>query len=452
MAGSFVNFPTQLQPMLQTGFLERELEEGLDSILAYRREAVQDTVNARIGETLTKTRKGRKTPVTTSLNPATINSNLDNGLTPSTFSIEQYSFTLANYADTVDVNLMQELAGIADQLMADSRNNGVQAAQSMDRIARNKLFAAYGGGNTRVRTDLGASTSTTCHVDDVNGFQTVLVNGTPTPVSGANTLSVTETATSGSGVNQTLTVTGVAVDVVNNSSTPYGQSGVLTFNSATAPVNLDALVAANAPQVLRPNSKLTTQLLTGGDVLTLGLCLDGVAYLRDNAVPPMADGTYHMVCDSTSIRQLFADQDFKILFAASASAREYVDGDVIRLAGITFIPTTEAFVQQKATNGSQVRVRRPIILGAEVIIQGNFEGLDSWLNREGVNPIGEIMLVNNVAQIVRPPLDRLQQNISLSWTWVGDFAVPTDITATTAIIPTSSGALFRRGLLIEHAG
>lgn len=465
--GSFTNFPAALVPMLQTGFLERELEEGLDSVLAYRRAALMETVPSRVGETLTRTRKGRKTPVTTPMTPST-NTGLDNGLTPSTFAIEQYSFTMQEYADTVDVNMIQELAGIADQLIANSRNNGVQAAQSMERICRGKIFAAYLGGNSRVRTDLGAGSTTTCHVDDITGFTTVLVNGVVTAISSANPISVIETNVGGSGVNQTLSVTAATADATNQSQSPAGVSGLLTFTAATTPVNGDSLVTSNAPKIIRPFSRATTAALTGSDMLTMGLVEDAVAYLRDNGVPPMSDGTHHCILDNTSLRQLFADQDFKVLFAGRYQSREYKDGDIIVLLGITFIPTTETYIQPAsvqwngttygaaatATSPSLVsnRVRRPIVLGAECVIQGDFEGLDTWLQRQGVSAIGDVFLVNGVAQILRPPLDRLQQTASLSWTWIGDFAVPTDTTATTNIIPTASNSLFKRALVIEHVG
>ncbi len=465
--GSFTNFPAALAAILQDGFLEREMEEGLDSVLAYRRAAVQETVPSRIGETLTRTRKGRKAPVSTALDP-TSNTGLDNGLSSATFSIEQYSFTLRRYADTVDVDMMADLATIANNMIANARNNGVQAAQSLERIARSKLFGAYLGGNSRVRTDLGAGGTTTCYVDDIRGFQYVLSNGVPTAVSVSTPLTVYEYPVGPSGLTQTLTVTGVAAEGTNHSSVPDGISGVLTFSSATTPINGDALIAANAPKILRPFSHTTTAQLTGGDVLTMGLIEDGVAYLRDNGVPPMEDGTYHCILDNTSMRQLWADQDFKVLFAGRSDSREFKTQDVIELMGVTYIPTTESYVQPAgkqysgSTYGSSgggtsyasisVRVRRPILLGAEAIIQGDFEGMENWLAREGVNVISEVMLINGVAQIVRPPLDRLQSVASMTWVWIGDFAVPTDLTATSNIIPTASDALYKRALVIEHAG
>jgi hypothetical protein len=463
---NFDTLPAPLQAMIQTGMLEREFEEGLDSVLAYRRLALQETVPNRIGETITRTRTGRKTPVTAPMNPANNNApsgsgsgfgGLDNGLTPSDGSIEQYLFSMFQYGDTTDVDLLSDLVTIANNLIRVSRNNGVQAAQSLERIARKKIYSAYLGGNTRVRTDIGASTTTTCHVDDVRGFQTVLVNGVPTIVNSGATLTVYETSVSG-GVTQTLTVTGVAVDGTNLSSAPDGVSGVLTFNAATAPVNGDALVASNAPQIIRPGGHITTAQMNGSDTLTLGYLLDAQTILRNNGVPTMPDGTYHVLLDNQSERQLWSDQDFKVLFAGRETSEEYKSGRVYSLLGMTFIPTTESYVQLKnatgATGASAIttNIRRVLMAGAECLIEGDFEGIENWLARQGVNAIGDVILVNNVAHIMRPPLDRVQQWMSLTWTWIGDFAIPSDLTATTSIIPTASNALYKRAVVIETTG
>ena len=456
------NFPAALQGTIQQGFLDREFEEGLDSVLAYRMCAIQETIPARIGETLTRTRKGRLSPTVTPLVPSAVAANIDNSLSPQSFTMEQYSYTVFEYAQTADVDTLAEMVGIANQMIALSRNNGVAAAQSLERLAKQALFAAYNGGNTFVRTDLGAGSTTTCHVDDVRGFQFVLVNGVVTAVSGTNTLTVTETAAVSGGVNQTLTVTGVAVDGSSASiypgslaGTTDGLSGTLTFNAATLPVSGDALVALNAPKVFRPSGKITTTQLASGDVLTLNTILNAVAYLRDNGVPAMPDGSYKCILDNTSMRALFADQDFKVLFAGRDLSTEYRSADIVNLLGVEFIPTTEAYVQAPSTVPTPnlaVTVRRPIIIGAEALLQGTFEGLEQWLNRDGFEPIGYVMLVNDIAQIVRPPLDRLQRTVSMTWTWVGGFAVPTDLTATTSIIPTSSNALYKRAAVIEVAG
>ncbi len=466
MANTFTNLSASLNAMLQTGILEREFEEGLDSNLAYRRVCLRETVPNNIGETITRTRTGRKPPVTNSLGVVTFN-NLDNGLTPSDAAIEQYTFTMRDYGDSVDVDLMANQSVIASNIVRAARNNGVQAAQSLERIARSRLFGAYLGGNSYVRTDLAASTTTTCRVDDVRGFQTVLVNGVVTPISATNPLSVQETSNSG-GVTQLLSVTGFTIDAVNHSQTPDGQSGSLTFATATSPVNGDALVASNAAKVIRPYGHITTSQMVGSDTLTLGLLLDAVTQLKLNAVPPMDDGTYHCILDDASMRQLWSDQQFIVLYAGRYQSQEYQQGQIFSLLGLTFIPSTETYIQPNlqqyngavygqtstATGAAAINtpIRRPIVIGSEAIIEGDFEGLEYWLNEQMVGAIAEVMLVGGVAHIFRPPLDRMQRQLSLTWDWIGDFAVPTDATATNLIIPTASNAYYKRAVVVEHSG
>lgn len=467
MASTFVAFPSNLQAALQSAFLNREFEEGLDSVLAYRRMALQQTINARIGETLTRTRKGRNAPQINPISGANINLNLDNSLTPSTYSIEQYTITLNQYADTQDVNIMEELAGIADQAIAASRNNGVEAAQVLERLAKIQLFASYNGGNTYVRSDLGTNTTTTVYVDDIRGFQYTSVNGVLTPVSSTYPLTCYEYKTTVSGVNQSFNVTGAAAAGVslfpgsNGAGTTDGVAGYLTITGAgLAPVNGDAIIAANAAYIVRPGGKYSTNELTSTDVLTWGNIMDAVTYLRNAGVPALPNGTYACILDNASLRHLFADQQFSILFAASSKSKEYVAGDIFELWGVTFIPTTEAYVQQPNGTDLNVVVRRPIVIGAEAIIQGNFEGMEMWLSRRGVegNSVSDVMLVNNVAQVLRVPLDRLQQVMSMSWQWVGGFACPTDLTANSSIIPTignnltGGNPLYKRAVIIETAG
>lgn len=487
---ALTNFPAVIAALLQQGFLVREMEEGLDSILAYRGLVTQETFPGRIGESMTRTRKGRRAPVTTALTPSGVNAGIDNGLTTGVgltsgaYAIEQYVFTLFEYADTVDLNLMQEQAGIADQFIALARNNGVQAAQSLERICRAKLFGAYMGGNTRCITlpvvgliaNGVANSQTKINVDDIRGFTTVISNGVPTPVAVGTPLAIilTKTNTSaGDGTSIALSVTSALAyssatygyqsgkSAADITTTPDAVPGVLTTvtGSGYTPLTGDTIVAVTAPAVFRPAAKPNALFLTGGDVFSLAIVLDSVAYLRDNGVPPMNDGTYHCILDNTSMRQLFADSDFKALFAGRNDTSEYKNSDVVRLLGVTFIPTTEAYVQTQTTfDGTNlaatgVRVRRPIVCGGESIIQGNFEGMESWLSERGFDRSdSNIVMVDGVLQIVREPLDRLQQLVAMSWTWIGDFAVPTDITADSTIIPTASNALYKRCVVVEHAG
>lgn len=430
-------FPTALQAIIQQNFLEREFQEALQSVQAFRQIADREDFSIGIGETITKTRRGLKTPVTTPLTPSA-NTNLDNGLTPAGWTVEQYTLALNMYADTIDLNMVTSRVGLASQFLQNAKVNGVQAGQSLDRLARNTLFNAHMGGNTRVRVTLGAP-ALTISVDDIRGFQNVFVNGVLTPVSATNTMTVTV------GSNA-YTLTGATADGSNVSTAPNGISGTLTFSANVTVADGtagNAVTSAVAPTILRAGGRATTAALTGTDLLTMGLCLDAVAQLRNNNVPTI-DGMYNCYLDNKSARQLFTDPDFKLLFQGSNSAQEFREGRVVELLDLRFIPTTEAFQQ---TLGS-VNVKRPIICGQGALIEGDFAA-----NGYSDVATGDAMLemIDGIAMVTREPLDRLAQIIAQSWYWIGGFAVPTDLTANTSIIPTASNAYYKRAVVLETA-
>ena len=286
------NFPAALQPIIQTGFLDREFQQAMRSKLGYRACADREEFSVGIGETLTKTRAGLKPSVTTPV-PAQLNTNLDNGLVPQGWGVEQYTVTINHYAATTDLNIVTSRIGIGSQFLQNAYVNGEQAARSLDELARNALFAPYFGGNTRVRTTL-ASAGPAVAVDDIRGFQTVFVNGVQTGVSNANGLAVTIGA-------NTYTVVGVAVDAANASLTPSGVSGVITLSGNVTIADGTAgntVQAATASVIVRPNRRTNTSQLALGDTLSMANVLDAVAALRLNAVPDI-EGAYNCYLDQS---------------------------------------------------------------------------------------------------------------------------------------------------------
>ncbi|GBQ25982.1 hypothetical protein AA0472_1953 [Acetobacter estunensis NRIC 0472] len=449
------NFPSQLQPIIQQGYLAREFSAGLQSRIAFRAIADREVFPNRVGETITKTRKGLKSPVTTPMNPSQ-NVNFDNGLTPSTWSVEQYTLTINQYGDTIDLNVVSEGVGIADQFLANANTNGIQALQSLDRIARNALFGGgvggvggYMGGNTCVTTALGSS-STQVAVDDIRGFER-LVNSTGQVVSVAQSAGMTVTIGSNA-----YTLVSVTADSVNTSTAPLGQSGTLTLSTSVSVSDGAAgspVVSSTAPLVLRPNNRLTTAQLvapTGnygssnyvtGDTLGIQTVLAAVAALRMNNVPTI-DGAYHCYLDDQQMLGLFRDGDFKYLYRGAYGSDTYRAGSVVELLGVRFIPTTEAPLQ--ASLGAGV-IHRAIVCGQGALIEGDYSGALEL-------PDSERSLVENVdgiMMVTREPLDRLKQMIAQSWYWIGGFALPTDATVNPTIIPTSTNSYLKRGVVIE---
>jgi hypothetical protein len=436
------NFPAALQPIIQQGFLDREFEQALRSRLGYRAVADRVEFSVGIGETLTKTRAGLKPSVTTPLLPST-NTNLDNGLTPQSFGVEQYTITLNHYAATTDLNMVTSRVGIASQFLLNAAINGEQAARSLDELARNALFPAYFGGNTRVRTTLGAA-GVAVAVDDIRGFQNVFLNGVQSPVGGSTTLTVTV------GSNEYYLV-GVSADAVNVSTAPNGVSGVLTFNAPVAVADATAgntVTASTASTIVRPNGRANTVQLTATDTLDIATLLNAVSTLRLNAVPTI-DGVYNCYLDAVSARQLFADPAFRQLFQGATSANDvFRTGMISTLLGLRFVTTTEAYVQQ-LPGSNTLFVRRPIVCGQGALIEGDFAGMAA----ADVAPKDSIIsLVDGIAMVTREPIDRLQQIIAQSWYWIGGFTTPSDTTTTPALIPTASNAAFKRAVMVEHIG
>jgi hypothetical protein len=436
------NFPAALQPIIQQGFLDREFQQALASRLGYRACADREAISVGIGETLTKTRAGLRPSVTTPV-PAASNTNLDNGLTPGNWGVEQYTLTINHYAATTDLNMVTSRVGIASQFLHNAYVNGEQAARSLDELARNALFSAYFGGNTRVRTTLGAA-GPNVTVDDVRGFQTTFVNGVQTPVGVGASLAVTVGSNS-------YALVGVAIDASNVSNAPGGMSGVLTFSSSVSVADGtsgNAAVAANAPAIVRPSKRASTSQLVAGDTLTMSCLLDAVAKLRVNAVPEI-EGAYNCYLDPISARQLFDDNDFRQLFQGATSANEvFRHGMVNDFLGLRFVPTTQAYVQQHPSL-TTLMVRRPIVCGQGALIEGDFAGMAA----DDVAPKDSIVtVVDGVAMVTREPIDRLQQIIAQSWYWIGGFCAPTDTTTNPTTVSTSSNAAYKRAVMLEHIG
>jgi hypothetical protein len=436
------NFPVSLQPIIQQGFLEREFSQALRSRLGYRACADRVDVAVGIGETLTKTRAGLKPTVTTPLAPAT-NTNLDNGLTSTSWGVEQYTISINLYAATTDLNVVTERVGIASQFLQNAYVNGEQAARSLDELSRNALFGAYLGGNTRVTATL-TSAAPTVSVDDVRGFQTVFVNGVQQPVSSGNPMTVTI------GSN-TYSLVGVAVNTSGVSTAPNGLAGTVTLSgnvSVSDGTAGNTVTAAIGSTIVRPSQRGNTALLTASDTLTMSNLLDAVAKLRLNAVPEI-DGAYNCYLDPVSSRQLFADPDFKQLFQGATSANQvFKNGMTNDFLGLRFVPTTEAFVQAHPTL-SGLMIRRPVICGQGALIEGDFAGIAAT----DVAPADSILtMVDGIAMVTREAIDRLQQIIAQSWYWIGGFCAPSDTTTNPTTVPTATNAAYKRAVIVEHIG
>ena len=418
------SLPAAIQAIMQNGLLYRSFEQALVPEFLFPAIAERRPWAGGLGDTTTFTRPGLLTPVTTAL---TVGS--DPGA--STYTFEQYSATMSQYAGSLDTNMLQSAMTLASKFIEDTAILAVQAGQSLNRLARSKLYAAYGGGKTWCTSIV---TSTTIVVKDTTGFGTVLVNGVPTPVSAGNPLPIT--------------VNGVA----NNVTGVTDATHLVLSGSITTAVG-QAVLSSIAPVTILPAACVTRADLVGGNIATLAMFRAAVARLRAMAVPTVG-GYYVAHIDATTETQLYADTDFKQALTGRVDSKVYRDLSIGTFAGIDWVRNIEAPTTADgggAGTGSLV-VHRPIVVGAGALLSCPFSDTARLLHGTDADSAtsGVIELIGpanggvQVAHIVRPAQDRLQQVISSTWSFIGDFAVPSDS------LTGSDLALYKRGVVLEH--
>lgn len=412
--------PAAIRAMMQNGILDRVFAEALRPEFIFPALADPEPWQGGLGDTKTMTRKGLLAPATTAITGSDTSA--------ATYGIEQWSVTMDQYGQAIDTNMLTSAMALQSKFLADVQTLGINAGQSLNQIARNKLYTAYAGGRTWCTT--AGSSDTSIIVNSVAGFTHVLVNGVPTAVSASNPLTVTVEGVAN-------TVTGV------NAGT-----STLTLGTARADTAGDYLVAANAPTTIRPTGD-TAYDLTGSNIATFAMFRSAVTRLRKMNVPTV-NGYYVAHIDPDTEAQLFSDSDFKQALQGRVDSPIYTDLSIGRFGGIDWVRNNECPTITGGTAGSPVTVHRPIVLGAGALVAAPFEGMGDLLRGTGVDDVPDIAMIEaapgvQVARIVRPPQDRLQQTLSTSWSWVGDYGVPSDSLA------NSDAALFKRAVVLEHA-
>jgi hypothetical protein len=412
--------PAAIVAIMQNGLLDRVFQDALVPEFIFPAIADSTPWMANLGDTQVFTRKGLLSPVTTAVTGSDVSA--------ATYGIEQWSVTMDQYGQAVDTNMLQSAMTLASKYVADVQTLGINAGQSLNRIARNKLYKAYSGGRTWCTT--AGSSDTSIIVQSTDGFTQVMVNGVLTPVSASNPLPVTI-----AGVGNT--VTGVNVG-----------TSTLTLGTARVDVVGDYVLSANAPYSVRAGTGRNSGYdMAVSDVVTFKLFRAAVARLRKMNVPTIG-GYYVAHIDPDTESQLFDDADFKQALQGRVDSPIYRDLSIGRFGGIDWVRNNEV-PSVLGGSGGAVNVHRPVVVGDGCLIAAPFENMGSLLVGTNVEDVPDISMIQaapgvEVARIVRPPLDRLQQIISTSWSWVGDYGVPSDL-------QTGDAALYKRGVVVEHA-
>lgn len=446
------NLPASLQSVIQMGYLEHQFGMPLTAKLGFRDIADKEDFPARIGETITKTRTGLLPAITTPMMPAA-NSDFTSGITPQNYAVEQYILSVAQYSANMMLNIATDTVAIADLFLRNGYALGEQAFRSIDTLAQQALFNTYLGGNTRVRTTLGAPGATIA-VDDIRGFMSTLNgSGQVVPVSGSFPVNCIVGG-------DMYSLIGFAADGSNVSTAPGGISGTLTFSTSVTVTDgtaLQPVVSALAPYVIRPSTTstnimatTTTGISSGSDMnfgkLTMAMILQAKATMSANGVPVAnSSGMYNLYLDPIQATGLYSDPAFQMFFRGQVTTEEYRRGIVAELLGVRLQETNLNPVQ--SLNGNMVR--RAILCGQGALVEGQFTNRAYAQALETVDRDEMITIVDGIAHVTREPLDALKQVVTQSWSYIGGFVTPSDVTANPTVIPTANSSAFKRGVMLE---
>jgi len=438
-----VSFAPSVVSAIQDRTLQRVFRDALFPRMLFRMEAIPELWPANLGANQTFTRSGLIRPTTRPLAANTDPS-------PLSYNFEQWEATAQQWGSTIDTHMPTSYVSLASLYLRNMHQLGMHAGQSLNRIVRDKVYNAYTAGNT-VTTN--AATSTSLPVANLNGFTQNFVNGRLADVSTSNPLPIT--------------ITGVANTVVGFTVGASGDrihAGTLTLGTSTTWALRDVVLAGNKSAIVYSGGVAGIDNITSSSQLRLADIRQSVAQMRFNNVPPQEDGTYHVHLDPVTESQIFGDNEFQRLNQSIPDYIHYRRMAVASLLGCTFyrnseVPTTATVDDNPSTgfttgfeltNASSVKIHRTIMTGAGAV-EEKYLDESRYISDAGIQgKIGEFAVTNGGVQvmterirlILRAPQDRLQQLTSSSWSFSGDWPVPSD-----ALAP-SSPATFKRATVI----
>lgn len=463
MAVSLAGVPVEISNLIQDRTLERVFHDSLFPRLLFRSEAMPEMWPVNLGERMVFTRAGLIPVSTVPLIPG-------EDPAPSQFAYEQWEAEARQFGDTIDTHMPTSYVSLAPIFLRNTVQLGLNAGETLNRLVRDRLYRAYLGGQTTITASVGAN-DPSISVSSLNGFTEVLVDGRPTPVGPSAPLGAQLGVDAGGLVS--ITIVGAVPDDVNQ---PFGPGTLSITPQANTIASLGTedrppVLADNRSRIIRVGGGNSSDAITTGDILTLDTVISATARLRAARVPPQSDGYYHIHLSPEGEAQIFGDPHWQRLYTALPDSMAYRELAIGQMVGCRFyrntetpnpqnsetlIPTndearTSSSVGGEIFNRSGVSVQRAIVIGGGAVYEKYLDE-SKYITEAGVTgKIGQFTVVNNGVQvmtnriryILRAPLDRLQQVVSQSWSWSGDFPIPSDA-------ETFDSSRFKRAVIIEH--
>jgi len=456
-----------IRALVQENILERAFHDALFPRLMFRGEASPVLWPANVGDSMVFTGTGlikpKLRPVQPGSDPA-----------PSTFSAEQWSAQLQQYSDSIDTHMPTSIVAIANLFLRNAQQLGLSSGQTLNRVVRDRLYNAALSGWTVA--DGAQNAVTTLRVKRLNGFTRArrpdLPAGSPVKfdtVSANNPLKIKLLDTTGAPAEVSRTVTGYTPDTAGDEIGP----GTLTLTGGAVTVASRAYVfAEDCTGIVRVGGGNKVDDVTGTDILRLADVRAAVARFWQQNVPEYGDGYFHCHLDPVSQAQIFSDPEFQRLLTSLPDYFIYRQFALGALLGTVFFRNSECPLSDTVEGGSTatftlddpfagelfntgattgVKIHRALFVGQGALHEYH-QDLSALITDAGITgKVGEPRISNNgievntdrVQLIIRAPLNRLQDLVSTSWKFVGDWPVRTDVSS-------GDAARYKRVLAIEH--
>ncbi len=455
----------EVRNIVQENLLERAFHDALFPRMMFRAEAAVQPWPAGIGDTQIFSAPGLIPVSTKPLVPGF-------DPTPVSYPMEQWKAQLQQYAGTIDTHMPTSMQAIVNLFMRNAHQLGMQSAQSLNRIVRNRMYAAALSGWTV--TDGAQAAVTSLRVKRLNGFTTArnpLITGASVvrfdPVSSSNPLSVIIRDTSPADV--TRNVIGFVPDVPGDENGP----GIVVLDIAVTVADRAYVYSEDRSAITRVGGGNKVDDVGSTDIPTLADVRTAVSQFWQQNVPEHSDGRFHCHLDPVSQTKIFADAEFQRLLTSMPDYYMYKQFALGELLNTVFyrnsecpVPETvvggltgtysddDPFVGELFNNGvaaTGIKVHR-MLFSAQGGIMEYFSDLQNLITEAGITgAVADPRIVNNgieifserIQMIIRAPLNRLQDMVATSWKFIGDWPLRTDAA-------TGSRARYKRFHVIEH--
>lgn len=449
----------QIRSLVQENLLERAFHDALFPRLMFRGEAAPVAWPSGVGDRQIFSAPGLIPVDARPLTPGT-------DPTPVSYSSEQWEAQLNQYSSTIDTHMPTSMVAIANLFMRNAQQLGMQAAQTLNRIVRNRMYAAALSGHTVL--DGNHVAQTVLRVKRLNGFTRArrpdLAAGSPVrfeTVSSSNPLAIT--------------VAGTARNVIAfTPDTPgdeYGP-GTITVDANTTANDRDPILASDRTSLVRVGGGNSVGDVGTNDIPTLSDIRSAVARFRMQNVPEHADGRFHAHLDPMSEAKIFADAEFQRLLTALPDYYMYRQFAIGELLGVVYFRNSECPTSDTVVGGSSasydqrdpfvgelfstgvntgVKIHRMLFTAQQGIFE-YYSDLSQLMTEAGIAGVtADPRIVNNgieilserIQLIIRQPLNRLQDQVATSWKFIGDWPVRTDAAV-------GDAARYKRFQVVEH--